>query len=70
MKFGMLVVMLGKNVMSIDELAETKKKFFGHPTLHPNSRSSSQGNGFIQATLITVRIGSFGGSPWQVTRAA
>ena len=39
-------------------------------TVHPISIRSSQGDRSIQADLITVGIGSFGGLPWQVARAA
>ena len=39
-------------------------------TVHPISRQSSHGDASIKAPLITVRIGSFGDSPSQVTRAA
>ena len=35
MKFGVLVIGLGENHMSIDELAQTKKNvFLGHPSGH------------------------------------
>ena len=39
-------------------------------TVDPISIRSSQGDRSIQATLITVELGSSGGSPWQVARAA